>query len=54
MKNMLDTEVVHVVIPIYNVCDYVDECVESIVDQLYRNLDIILVDDGSTDGSQDC
>lgn len=53
MRNMFDTEVVHVVIPVYNVCNYVDECVESVVDQSYHNLDIILVDDGSTDGSQD-
>lgn len=38
-------------IPIYNVEGYLRECLESVVSQTYRNLDIILVDDGSTDCS---
>ncbi|PJM79666.1 glycosyltransferase family 2 protein [Bifidobacterium scaligerum] len=42
---------VSVVVPVYNVERYVDECVASIAKQTYRNLEIILVDDGSTDGS---
>lgn len=37
--------------PVYNVEHYIDKCVESIVNQTYKNLDIILVDDGSTDSS---
>lgn len=41
-----------VIIPVYNVKPYLEKCVESIVDQTYHNLQIILVDDGSTDGSQ--
>ena len=41
-----------VIIPVYNVKHYLEKCVESIVDQTYHNLQIILVDDGSTDGSQ--
>ena len=40
---------VTVVVPIYNVERYLDRCVESIVSQTYRNLQIILVDDGSPD-----
>lgn len=40
-----------VVVPVYNIVSYIDRCVESIVRQTYRNLEIILVDDGSTDGS---
>lgn len=40
---------VSVIIPIYNVQDYLHECVESIVQQTYKNLEIILVDDGSPD-----
>lgn len=40
---------VSVVIPIYNVEKYLDRCVKSIVNQTYRNLEIILVDDGSPD-----
>lgn len=40
---------VSIIVPIYKVKDYLDECVQSIVDQTYRNLEIILVDDGSPD-----
>lgn len=44
---------VSVVVPVYNVEPYLRECVESIRAQSYVNLEIILVDDGSTDGSGD-
>lgn len=40
---------ISVIVPVYGVERYLDRCVESIVDQTYRNLEIILVDDGSTD-----
>ena len=42
---------VTVVIPIYNGFKYFNRCVESVVNQTYRNIEIILVDDGSKDGS---
>lgn len=42
---------VSVIVPVYNVREYLRECFESIVRQSYENLEIILVDDGSTDGS---
>ncbi len=42
---------ISVIVPIYNIEDYVGECIESIINQEYKNLDIILVDDGSTDSS---
>ena len=38
-----------VVVPVYKVEQYLDECVQSLVNQTYRNLEIILVDDGSPD-----
>ena len=42
---------VSVIIPVYNLEDYISDCIESIINQEYRNLEIIIVDDGSTDGS---
>ena len=45
------SDLVSIVVPVYNVEKYLDRCVESIVNQTYKNLEIILVDDGSTDAS---
>lgn len=42
---------VSVVIPVYNAASLVDRCVHSVLGQTYSDLDVILVDDGSTDGS---
>lgn len=42
-------DLISVIVPVYKVEKYLDRCVQSIVDQTYRNLEIILVDDGSPD-----
>ena len=44
-------ELISVVVPVYNVRTYLEKCFDSVAGQSYRNLEIILVDDGSTDGS---
>lgn len=44
-------KVISVIIPVYNVYPYLPECVESVRNQSYGALEIILIDDGSTDGS---
>ncbi len=44
---------VSIIVPIYNVSKYLDTCIESIIKQTYTNLEIILVNDGSTDNSDD-
>ena len=47
---MENNETISVIVPVYKVEQYLDQCVESIVGQTYRDLEIILVDDGSPDG----
>ena len=42
---------VSIIVPVYNVEDYLVQCVDSLINQTYRNLQIILIDDGSTDNS---
>ncbi len=44
---------ISVIIPVYNVEKYLNRCVESVINQTYKNLQIILVDDGSSDSSPD-
>ena len=39
------------IIPIYNIEQYLSQCLDSIINQTYKNIQIILVDDGSTDSS---
>ena len=43
---------ISIIVPVYNIKDYIENCIKSIIAQSYRNVEIILVDDGSTDGSQ--
>ena len=44
-------EKISVIVPVYNVQDYLNACIDSIVKQTYSNIEVILVDDGSTDES---
>lgn len=48
---MENQALISVVIPVYNVEKYLHECVDSVIRQTYKNLEIILVDDGATDSS---
>lgn len=42
---------ISVIVPVYNVKEYVRKCLKSIVSQTYKNIEVLVVDDGSTDGS---
>ena len=44
-------EKICIIVPVYNVEKYVEKCIESIIAQSYPNLEVIIVNDGSTDNS---
>lgn len=58
MKNLtgdmnMKRDLISIIVPIYNQFDFLRRCVDSIINQTYQNLEIILVDDGSFDGSSE-
>jgi glycosyltransferase involved in cell wall biosynthesis len=52
MRNGDYEPLISVIVPIYNTASYLERCLKSIVDQTYDKLEIICIDDGSTDGSE--
>lgn len=48
----METELISVIVPVYNVERYLRRCVDSILHQTYQDLEVLLVDDGSTDASR--
>ena len=48
---MIEDKMVSVIIPVFNVSDYLEKCVLSVIKQTYKYIELILVDDGSTDQS---
>ena len=42
---------ISIIVPIYNVAPYLSQCIESLMEQTYKDIEMILVDDGSTDNS---
>ena len=48
---MMNEALISVIVPVYNVEKYIDQCIQSLVEQTYKNKEFILVNDGSSDKS---
>ena len=46
-----EEDLISILVPVYNIHEYIGECIETLINQTYKNIDIILVDNGSDDGS---
>lgn len=53
VKMIKCNDLISIIVPIYNVEEYLEKCLQSIIKQTYRNLEIILVNDGTLDKSGD-
>ena len=51
-KGDVRIKMISIIVPVYNVEKYLEECLESIKNQTYTDIEVILVNDGSTDNSQ--
>lgn len=50
-NNMINNPLISIIVPIYNVEEFIEECINSLINQSYINIEIVCVDDGSTDSS---
>ena len=50
MENTETLPLISIIVPVYNVKNYLEKCLQSICGQTYKNLEIILIDDGPSDG----
>ena len=51
IKEMSHISLISVIIPVYNASEYIHECIDCLVNQTYKNIEIIAVNDGSKDNS---
>lgn len=48
----MTSQLVSIIVPVFNTAEYVEECIQSVLSQSYKSIELILVNDGSTDGSK--
>ena len=53
MMNTMEQPLVSIIIPVYNAKAHLEACVQSILDQSYKNFELLLINDGSSDGSSE-
>lgn len=51
MNQELDNKLISIIVPVYNVENYIQQCLKSLMVQTYKNIEIIIIDDGSTDNT---
>ena len=51
--NNAKEKLVSIIVPVYNVEDYIEDCIKSLINQNYKNIEIILINDGSSDLSEE-
>ncbi|HEM6387898.1 TPA: glycosyltransferase, partial [Streptococcus suis] len=47
----MNTPLISIIVPVYNVENYLDECIRTVLAQTYSNWELLLINDGSTDSS---
>lgn len=48
---MKEKQLVSIIVPVYNVEKYIERCIDSILEQSYEEIEVLLIDDGSTDNT---
>ena len=50
---MKEKQLVSIIVPVYNVEKYIERCIDSILEQSYEEIEVLLIDDGSTDNTEE-